>query len=82
MKTKVALLSLMMTAAGLLFQPATAAAAEFGRDQHVRIEQRNDARFVREYREPIAHREDNRRGRDKHHRSEDRRDVLREGFHR
>jgi hypothetical protein len=53
MKKKIGVLGLMLTAAGLLFQPAIAAADDFGRAANVRVEQRHDEHVVTRYRKPV-----------------------------
>jgi hypothetical protein len=57
MKKKVGVLGLMLTAAGLLFQPATAMADDFGHAAQARVEQSRDARVVTRDREPVVHRD-------------------------
>ncbi|MBV8069622.1 MAG: hypothetical protein JO270_06935 [Acidobacteriaceae bacterium] len=82
MKTRVAVLALMMTAGGLFIQPVSALAADFDHDQHVRVQKREDARFVREYRQPVSRRGDDRHDGKRPYRNADRRDRAHDEFRR
>ncbi|MBV8551198.1 MAG: hypothetical protein JOY54_07835 [Acidobacteriaceae bacterium] len=57
MLKKVGVLALMLTAVGLLFHPANVSAADFDHGRRAVEQQKTDARFVREDREPVARRE-------------------------
>jgi hypothetical protein len=52
MKKRVGILGLMLTATGLMLQPAIATAADFGHTPQTRVEQQRDVRTV-QYREPV-----------------------------
>lgn len=56
MKKRVGLFGLMLTAVGLMLQPAIAGAAGFDHGQHARVEQQRDVRNVR-YSEPVQYRD-------------------------
>lgn len=70
MLKRVGVLALMLTAGGLFLQPVTAAAAEFNHGPAAVVEQKTvvqtvDARFVRDYKAPVAHREERDQNRDR-----------------
>lgn len=80
MKKRVGVIGLMLTAVGLMLQPATAAAADFGRGAQPRVEQRTDAHFVTQYRAPVVNRHNRDRVSSREH--SDRRDIRDRGERR